>query len=60
MTIKHIFDLGGDLHAVFEERPTGGELVERFRPLITKTIEDDIAVFKRIADQVPNMEMQDD
>lgn len=32
----------------------------RFRPLTTKTIEDDISVFKRIADQVPNMEMQDE
>ena len=32
----------------------------RYRPLLAKTIEDDIAVFKRIADQVPNMEMQDD
>ena len=28
--------------------------VERFRPLVSK--EDDIAVFKRIADHVPNME----
>lgn len=35
-----------------------GWSVKNFRPIVSQ--EDDIAVFKSIADQVPNMEMQDD
>lgn len=30
--------------------------IGRFRPLVTKTQSEDVAMFKRIADQVPNME----
>ena len=33
-----------------------GYAAHRFRPLVTKTESDDVAMFKRIADQVPNME----
>jgi hypothetical protein len=33
-----------------------GYALSRFRPLVTKTQSEDVAMFKRIADQVPNME----
>jgi len=33
-----------------------GYSLSRFRPLVTKTQSEDVAMFKRIADQVPNME----
>jgi hypothetical protein len=33
-----------------------GYAIARFRPLVTKTQSEDVAMFKRIADQVPNME----
>ncbi len=34
----------------------GGFAIERFRPLVTKTIEHDVQIFKRIADTVPSLE----
>ncbi len=35
---------------------SAGFHTDRFRPLVTKTIEEDIAMFKRIADTAPSLE----
>jgi len=45
------------LKEVKSDYPFGrGYRVERFRPIVTKTQSEDVAMFKRIADQVSNME----
>lgn len=54
-------DTGIILDEIFNEAVDGfnlelGYFIRRFRPLIAQTIEDDIAVFKLIADNAPSLE----
>lgn len=69
LTIRTVEFLPEGVHLSFEEVRNReyeyldgfGECVfeaEQFRPLVTKTQSEDVAMFKRIADQVPNMEKE--
>ena len=55
-TISEI--LGGEYLALSELGALDSFNVRNFRPLVSKTQSQDVAMFKRIADQVPNMEKE--
>lgn len=52
-TIKAVFGDGGRLHATFMEQASGGELLERFRPIVTRSQEQDVSLFTHHLDGLP-------
>lgn len=52
-TIESAFICGGDLHLTFVGVENGGELAECFRPIVTRTQEQDVEMFLSLLNPSP-------